>query len=447
MALLLACTAAPSLASAQGGDTLVVTLEQALGIARTHNPKYRRAVNDLQLSGPEARAAWAKGILPAVRVTLFSTGYAGSLTRSAADFFGNPIANPQSDFVYSSDTQQGLGLGWEFRGPSIRNRFKRISVENGGRNLAEELAGEALRVRVRRRYFSALEQEELLRAERAVVAATRVDLEITQGLFELTLKTRVNVLQAELRVQQQELVVRRQAGQRERARLELRSVLGRSDLPAVRPAAVDPPLFDPATLDEGVLVARAMDEGASVRWAAADLRSSDLAVKESRGSYWPSLSATLSVGRFVQTPRAESLFQLGGFGSELFSQFRFEFSLPFFDDVFGNRLAITRAEVERENHRDAVREARLEAEQVARSALVTLRDRWESVQIGERSVAIAREALELAREEYRLGGRTFEQLQLSIRSEAGSRRQRIQARYRFLDALLDLEEAVGGPVQ
>ena len=131
-----------------------------------------------------------------MRLNVFSTGYAGSLTRRATDFFGNPIANPQSDFVYTSDTQQGLGLAWQLRGPSIWNRVKRIRIDNGGRDLAEGLAAEALRVRLRRSYFDALEQEELLRAERAVVDATRCDLKAAQWLFELGLKTRVDVLQA-----------------------------------------------------------------------------------------------------------------------------------------------------------------------------------------------------------------------------------------------------------
>ena len=83
----------------------------------------------------------------------------------------------------------------------------------------------------------------------------------------------------------------------------------------------------------------------------------------------------------MQTSETESLFRLGGFGDELFSQFKLRLSLPFFNDVLGNRLAIARAEVERENRRDALRQARLEAETTARSALVTLRDRWQSLGI------------------------------------------------------------------
>jgi hypothetical protein len=43
--------------------------------------------------------------------------------------------------------------------------------------------------------------------------------------------------------------------------------------------------------------------------------------------------------------------------------------------------------------------------------------------------------------------RAFEQLQQSVRSEADGRRQLIQARYGFVDAVLDLEGAVGGTIR
>ena len=446
-AILFSCATAPSQSSAQEGDTLVVSLEQALDIAHAHNPTYRRSVNDLDLNGPATLSAWATGILPTLRLDLFSTGYAGSLTRRATDFFGNPIANPQSEFVYSSDTQQGLGLSWQLRGPSLWNRIKKVNVDNGGRKLAEGLAREMLRVRVRQIYFTALEQEELLWAERAVVDAIGSDLDATRRLFELGLKTRVDVLEAELQVGRQELVVRQQEGRWQGALLELRETLGQSESRVVRPATADLPLFDPGALDAEALFARAVEASAPVRLGAAAVRSSDLAVKESRESYWPTLSVSLTIGRLVQAPHAESLFQLGGFGNELFSQFRVGLSLPFFGNVFGNRLAIARAEVERENQRAALRQARLEAQRASRVAVMTLNSRWESVMIAKRSVAIAGEAVALAREEYRLGGRTFDQIQRSIRSEAHSRRRLIRERYGFVAALVDLELAVGGPVR
>ena len=432
---------------AQQPDTLVVTLNQAQEIARRNNPAYRRAAGQLELNGPETWAAWASGVLPRLSLTLLNTSYGGNLTRRNIDFFGNPIENPEADFIYTSRTSQGIGMNWQFDGQSPLNRLKRIGAENRGRELGEEVAGEALRLDVRRGFFDALEQEEMLAAEAAVAEATRSDLEAAERLFELALRTRVDVLQAELQIEQQQLALRRQQGLRDQARLALSALLGETNLPPVRPAVTPVPLFDPAELDELALVGRSTAASSVVKLAQAGLRVAEIDLDDRRGTYWPRVSASFNVGRLVQAPNTKSLFRFGGFDDELYSSFSLGLSLPFFNDVFGNRVAVSRAEVDREGRRDDLRQARIEAERSTRSALLTLRDRWDEVLIAERSLAIATEALELAREEYRLGVRTFEQLQQSVLSEASTRRQLIQVRYGFVDVLVDLEAAVGVPVR
>ena len=338
-------------------------------------------------------------------------------------------------------------MNWEFDGQSPLNRLKRIGAENRGRELGEEVAGEALRLDVQRGFFDALEQEEMLAAEAAVAEATRSDLEAAERLFELALRTRVDVLQAELQIEKQQLALRRQQGLRDQARLALSTLLGETNLPPVRPAVTPVPLFDPAELDELALVGRSTAASSVVKLAQAGLRVAEIDLDDRRGTYWPRVSASFNAGRLVQAPNTKSLFRFGGFDDELYSSFSLGLSLPFFNDLFGNRVAVSRAEVDREGRRDDLRQARIEAERSTRSALLTLRDGWDEVRIAERSLAIATEALELAREEYRLGVRTFEQLQQSVLSEASTRRQLIQVRYGFVDVLVDLEAAVGGPVR
>jgi outer membrane protein len=434
-------------AHAQQPDTLVLTLERALEIARRNNPTYLRAANQLELNGAETRAGLMGTVLPSVSLNLLSTSYTGNLTRRATDNFGNPIDNPNAEFVYFSGTDQGLALSWALRGPSPWYDFKQTRLGNENRELGEESAGEALRLAVLRGFYSALGQDELLAAEREIAAATRTDFEAAQRLFEIGLKTRVEVLNAELQIEQQQLAVRQQEGARDRARLALETLLGQTDLPPVRPAPLEIPLFDPATLDEEALVERAVAGSASVRRAEVELRVAQVAVQESRTAYWPEIRAGFTVGRNEQGPRTESLFAFGGFEDELSSRLNVSLSLPLFNNFFGSRVNMARAEVARASGEDDLRQARLEAERATRSALVTLRDRWDGLRIAERSLTIATEALELAREEYRLGARTFEQLQQSVASEATGRRQVIQARYGFADALIDLEAAVGGPVR
>ncbi len=434
-------------ARAQQPDTLVLTLDRANAIARRNNPAYRSAVRQLELNGPETRAAWTSGVFPSLRIDLLETIYSGNLQKRATDPFGNPVANPDAEYVYFSNTRQGIGLYWQLRGPSAWNRLERIGVENRGRELNEELAGEGLRRDVVLSFFDALEQEKLLAAQQDLAAAIHLDLAAAQHLFELALRSRVDVLQAELMIEQQDLAVRRQRGLRDQARLTLATLLGRTDLPPVRPAALPPALFDPAELDGDALVARATDRSSSVRRAEDALRVADLGVRDSRAAYWPTLNASLSLGRLVQAPSTEGLFKLGGFGDEVYASFSLGISLPFFNDIFGNQLAVSRAEVARGHRRNELSQARLEAERATRSALLLLRDRWDELRIAERSLAIASEALELAREEYRLGGCTFEQLQRSVSEETNVRRQLIQARYGFVDAVVELEAVVGGPVR
>lgn len=447
LALLLALAGLPVPAEAQQGDTLVLSFDRALAIARRSNPAYRRAVNDLTLNGPDTRATWAREILPSVQLNL-STSYQGNLQRRATDNFGNPIANPGAAYTYFSSTRQGLSLGWQLQGASVRARKQDLDARRKGRRVAEEVAFEILRIELGRRFFDALEQEALLRAQRAAGDASRSDREVVEERFRLALATRVDVRQAELRTERRELAERQQAGRRDRAFLALRTMLGDSGLPPVRPEPTEPPILDPASLDGEALVRRAIASGPAVRREEAVLAEQEVQVQLSHGLYWPMLSMQWQFARHVQGPRSGSLFSLGGFGGNaLSSGFSVTMSAPFLNDVAGGRLLMARAEVQRDNQREALREARFDAERATRTALIALRDRWDGLAIARRWLAVAREAVELAREEYRLGIRTFEQLQLAVDEQADAREQAIAARYGFVGALFDLEDAVGGPVR
>ena len=106
-----------------------------------------------------------------------------------------------------------------------------------------------------------------------------------------------------------------------------------------------------------------------------------------------------------------------------------------------------RAAIELRNQREQDREIRLQLEESIRGSVLELENQWTSAQLSQRSNEIAREALALAREEYRLGARSFEELRAVFQQEADTRRQVITARHAFVDALLTLEEAVGASVR
>jgi outer membrane protein len=428
--------------SAQVPDTTFLSLEDALRMAAGGNPTYRQAVNTLGLNSTEMRSTWFDQVLPSANLTLFNTYFTGNLTRRATDNFGNPIENPVSDWTYFSQTNQSLNLSWSIQGASIFNALSGQRLTNLDRDLGEEEARAALGVAVRRAYWDVLEQRELMRAEEELVGARGVDLDVAERLFGLAMRTRVDVLNAELAVEQQALALRQQQAEFEKAKLRLLTALGDEGLAPIRLAEPELPIFEPVDLDAEALVRTALDVNPEVRRADARVRSAGNSLKESRQSWWPTLVFNFNIARRAQTPQGEALFDVS-FDEDLDQRFLIGLEVPAFNNFFQNRQSIQQAAIELDNRRETERETVLRIGETVRSALLELENQWESLRLVERSSEIAEEALRLAREEYRIGTRTFEDLRQTIDQEAETRRQVIQARHSFVDALLSLEEAVG----
>ena len=441
-------TAWPGSGSAQLAlaDTVDLSLEEAYRIAGLHNPAYRRSLNDVSLNSAQTRTTWLTQVLPRLSLDVLNTNYSGRLTAQATDFFGNPIENPESNYVFSSYTSQNASLTWNIQGASLFHSLERQRLTNADRALAGEGALWGLRSNVRRQFFSALREAELLRLESDLLQERRVDHDLAERLFELAAITRVDLLNAELEIEQQALNIQSQDGRYQRSLLTLRTTLGEIGLPPVRLAGEPQPVFDPSGLDAESLVRTAMDRNLDIRQARAAVTSASHAVSESRASWWPNLSARFDVGRFTQTRGPKALFDLTS-DDDLQSQLSLQLSIPFFNNYFQNSYDIQEAKVQVDNRSEDLRNARLFAEEQVRGNLMTLSNQYETYRLAQRSHDIAQEARRLAREEYRLGTRTFTELRDIIAQERNAARQVIEAQYGFVDALVSLEGAVGTPVE
>lgn len=428
------------------GDTILLSLSEAVEVARGSNPAYRRAVNSAELNAVGSRATLFTEVLPRAQLNLFQTQFTGNLTRRGFDNFGNPIERPDADWNYFSQTNQSLTLSWRIQGRSLFDALDRQRLVNQDRDAAEVRALADMHIGVQRAFMETLEQRELTRAEEELLTGRRTDREVAERLFELALKTRVDVLNAELAVEQQVLALRQQEARWEQARLALRTSLGDDGLPPFRLAETALPIFDPASLDADALVHTARSVNPALRQADVALRTADLGLVEARRAWWPTLIMGFSLARRVQGSESEALFDVSP-DESLDQQFYLGMEFPMFTDFFSNRRAQHQARVALSNEREAVREAELGVEEAVRSAHLELANQFESLRLARRSQEIAAEALRLAREEYRLGTRTFETLRNAFDQEALTRRQVIQARFAFVDALLTLEEAVGAPVR
>lgn len=435
---------APVRAQAQGqaADTIRLTLDEALDIARGRSPAYRQAVNNSGLNQSAWRTMLLTSVVPSVNLNLFGTDYYGNIQRRARDFYGNPIENPDPEWVYFSNTSQSLTLSWGVQGSDIFNAIDRQRLENRSRLIAEARALVDLEVAVAREFWAVVEQDELLTVEEELLAASRLDRDATERLFQLGSRNRVDVLNAELAIERQRLAVRQQEAEVERAKLALRARLGDEDLPPFDPAEAGPPALDPGTLDADALVRMALAVNPSMESARVGVEQARVERRDASRKWWPRLNVNYQIARRAQTTETAALFDLT-FDEDLDQQFSIGLSIPMFNDYFQNRQAQRQAAVTLENRTEAERAERLALEESVRGAFLALEYQWDNLRISERAAAIAAEALELAREEYRLGSSTFQDLRQSIDSEADARRQVIQARHAFTEALLDLESAVG----
>ena len=426
-------------------DTLDMSLDEAYRFAGLHNPAYQRTLNDMSLNAASSRTNLLTRVLPRLSLDLLNTGYDGSLTKQGVDEFGRPVNNPETSYVFSSNTRQMASLNWSIQGASLFNSLKRQRLTNDDRRLAEDKGLWDLRSNVRRQFFSAAREAELLRLERDLLAERRVDHDLVSRLFELAQRTRVDLLNAELEIEQQGLQIQTQDGQYQRSLLMLRTTLGDLGLPPIRLTDDPPPVFDPSGLVAESLVRTAMERNIGVQQSRASVTSAAHSVAESKTNWWPNLNASFSYGRYTQIRGRSALFDLKA-DDDIQSRMSLQLSFPFFSNYFQNSYDIQEARVQVDNSNEELRNARLSAEEQVRGNLMTLNSQYETYRLARRSQEIADEALRLAREEYRMGTRTFTELRDSIDQERNAARQVIEARYGFVDALVSLEEAVGTPV-
>lgn len=431
---------------AQDRDPIQLTLGQALEYAAGSNPALRRATNVTLVNGAEMRSTWAERILPRAQLTLFNTAFTGNLQRQALDNFGNPIADPSAEWNYFSQTVHNLGLSWSFQGASLFQSHERQKLTNEDRDLGLLRTRTDVEIQVQRLFIDALEQKALMQAEEELVAARRIDLDVAERLFSLALRTRVDILNAELAVEQQALTLQQQEATYQRALLALRTAMGLAEDRPLEVGDEPLPLFDPSEFNASDLISRALEINPSMMQSGVQLRSAELALREQKSGWWPEVRFGVDVFRRSYQPETEALFDTS-IGSDLESQFYVGFSIPVLSGVFQQNTRQQQAAIDLRNQREQDREARLQLDEVIRGSLLELENQWASAQLSERSREIAQEALALAREEYRLGTRSFEELRAAFQQEADTRRQVITARHAFVDALLSLEEAVGASVR
>lgn len=439
IAVIAALTGSAGALSAQQAPA-VLTLDEALRIARSGNPEFLRTANDLEVAGSSVRSAWG-AFLPNLNTSLNFSG-SRSTTLTGEDFFGEPIESPEPVTSRRSSASQGISTQMTLfdGGTTLRNLQARRATYDGV-DAQIEAAGIQLDARVSREYFQAVRAVRNITLEEYLLASARDRLERTEQLLRLAARNREDVLGARADVAQAEQNVERARGDADKTRLTLAATLGMQPTTSISVDTVLPPVFNPADLDVEALVAGALASSPVVRQRDASLRAAKYGASAARARRLPSISANAGYSRGMS---ASGYGAFGEFnpGENYGFSFGVGVSLPLFSR-FQTSDAIAQASAGAVDAEHDLHAARLTVERDVRAAIIDLDNAFRSLQLAEEQVDLNRERQELTQERYRLGGSDFTTLQNVIDRTAQAERQALEALFGFINARISLEEKLG----
>lgn len=421
-----------------------LTLEDAIRLAREHNPEFRQVLNDVDVAVASERAAWG-ALFPSVSASLsFGGSHSRALTGSGD--FGEVIVNPTYVETTSSTASQGVGLSMTlFDGGATLGRLRQERAMS--RQVDARVAARAVQLRagVARAFYAALRDQAMVAVEERLLRSAEEQLEVTRRRFEIGSARRDEVLGSEAQVAMQQQSLEEVRGAAEKSRLALLRQIGLEGAPAYEPVGQLPEAFDPSPLDVDALVEAALTASPRILERQAALEAGERAASAARGIRWPRITASLNANRGIGARDYEALFDFNPPNRSL--NFNISASVPLFTG-FRNTADIVRADASLEDAREQLRAERLALETEVRSAFIDLQNAYRTLELAERSLALSQERLELTEERYRAGGTVgFIELQNAVDAAARAERQLIAARFGFVVAVVALEEIVGREVR
>lgn len=467
----------------------VLTLQDAIHLARQNNPAYQAQRNNVDVASAAVREAYG-GLLPGASAST-SFSYQAAGTPRFGMFSGSDLGISNTPAYYSSD--YSIGLNYTLSGATLaapgREKASRRAVEA---NLV--VTEFALHADVTGKYLAVaraadgvvLAQEELKRAEENLkLAAARVSVGAAIPLEEK--QAEVERGRARVALLQSENLVRTE-------RLRLAQSIG-IELPANTQLTTRFDVFD-LTLSQEELIRNALDAHPTIRAARANEQASDAGVRAARSSYLPNMDFSVGLSGYsreagntttlienargqMQGQRNEcmrmnlisaglttplpgypqdcSAFQLTAeMERQLISSndvFPFNytrqplgatlrFSLPIFNG-FSRERQIEQARAASADARFQTRTEELRLRTEVATAYLNVTTAEQSVELEEANRQLAADQLELARERYRVGVASFLELQDAETIKARADRAYLNAVYAFHEGIAALEQAVG----
>lgn len=484
----LAVAVAP-LAGAQGApapSTAVLTLDDAVTLARRNNPVYLSQSSARRTADAAIRSARG-ALLPSADAS-FSSRYQQA---------GQQVFSGQSFSNSSATLQSGYNIGLSYR--VNKSTFLTPKAALANRDAVEaDITGSAelLRSTVTQQYLSVLQAQARSALQDTLVKTAQGQLDLAKAKVAVGSGTSLDIRRAEVALGQSQVALLRERNNVEIEKLRLYQQMGVAQPDSVR-LVTDFPIITP-NFNLGNLLDDARRQNPAIVALRARDRSAELNVQVARSAYTPTLSLSTGLGgNSYQYTNSDYLVgiaqaqvvgaQIGCFQQDSIrtrvglpsagcagtryqftqaqadairsqnSQFPFSFnrsplalnaslSIPLFDN-FGREERVQRAQVEKEDAVYNVRAKDLALTADVTQAYRTLQTAIQTVALQEQNASKAKEELAFAEERYKVGASTF----LDVVTSRGSYEQalidRVNAVYDYHKAFAALENAVGHPLR
>ena len=463
----------------------VLTLNDAITLARRNNPTYQSATNARRTAAAALRSA-SGAFLPNAN-TSFTTGFReGRQTFFQGQSFG--AANDQLSTDVSASASYTLSVG------TFNDRAQaRANVEATEADITA--AEQRVRTDVTTQYLSALQALARSRLQDTLQTTTDAQLQLARAKLQVGQGTQLELQRAEVADGQQRVAA---LNARNQAAVEIVRLFQQIGIDPVPDATLEENLPAVPELNLTALLEQARESNPQIDALRYRDDAAKRAVASAKGTYFPSLSLSANISGFTSRftdigqvvsssqstianqrascIRSEEVRAAVGLPNQLAScdaivftpaqeaqirdgqgKYPFDFtrnpyslsaslSLPIFNG-FRREQQVEQANVQRRNVQNDLRAQQLRVTADVTAASLSLATARQTVQIQEQNVRTARTALSLAQERYRVGAISLVELVQARSDFERAENERINAVYDVQRAFNTLEAAVGRPLR
>ena len=417
--------------------TATLTLSQALEQARSSNPTFRQALNQVTPAKVGVRAAWGD-YLP----TLNASGGV-TWTGSGQTIFGGTTFNQPS----AIGSNYSIDAGWSLSGATFFNTGRAKATQK-----AVEADVDAARIAVgsdvATQYLNGMQAAATSDVARQQVRRNFEFLTLTRARNRVGQTSLFDVRQAEVTYNNSEVDLLRTLQLEQEAKIELFRLMGiNPPAPIEQIALTDSfPTTEPE-FDIPALVREAGENNPQLQALRARERAAASNVKAAQSQYFPSLSAFANKSGFTNqfSDTTGGNFNTGDF------PFKFQgqppmagigISLPIFTG-FQRDLQVSQAHAQQKDFQEQVREQELGIGATVNSRVIGVETAWRAMGVQDRSRLAARDQLKLAEERYRLGSGTVLEVSDALNAVTGADASYVNAVYDYHRAMVALFAVLG----